>query len=92
MGYLCLDCIHLRWKTGYEFVKTREETPEKVVEAVETEDMTEDMEDDIVKKPPSSSEDVSASQPEDIIKNVNWQQVFSFAGISVEQSPNQRRT
>ena len=25
MGYLCLDCIYLRWKTAYDFVKTRKE-------------------------------------------------------------------
>ena len=83
LGYLCLDCIHLRWKTGYEFVKTRKEKPKKVEEAVEKEKK----EDDNVEKPPLPSD-----EPADIIKNVNWQQVFSFAGISVEQSQNQRRT
>ena len=84
MGYLCLDCIYLRWETAYEFVKTRKEKPKEDVEAVEIIEKE-------VKKPPSSSEDGS-NQPADIIKNVNWQQVFSFAGISVEQSQNQRTT
>ena len=84
MGYLCLDCIYLRWKTAYEFVKTRKEEPKKVVEAVEKEVVNSE-------KPLSSSGDVS-DEPADIIKNVNWQQVFCFAGISVEQSQNQRTT
>ena len=78
MGYLCRDCIYLRWKTGFDFVKTKREKP-KIVEApVENLDLEQPT------VPPVESSEGS-EETADIIKNVNWQQVFSFAGISVGQ-------
>ena len=82
MGYLCRDCIYLRWKTAFEFVRTRKEKPKQAEDPLEDPLETTDMEPPPV-SPTESSE--ALGEPADIIKNVNWQQVFSFAGISVGQ-------
>merc|ERR1712126_264121 len=31
MSYMCVDCTYMRWKTGYDYVKTRKEKPKKTV-------------------------------------------------------------
>ena len=82
MGYLCRDCIYLRWKTAFEFVRTSKEKPKQPEDPLEDPLETTDMEPPPV-SPTESSE--ALGEPADIIKNVNWQQVFSFAGISVGQ-------
>ena len=90
---MCVDCTYSRWKVGYDFVKTRKEKPKPVV--------IDDVAEEPVKenaKAFSSSEapkedragpgNVSEEQSDkaaDILKNVNWSQVFSFAGISLGQ-------
>ena len=93
LSYMCVDCTYSRWKVGYDFVKTRKEKPKPVV--------IDDVAEEPVKenaKAFSSSEapkedragpgNVSEEQSDkaaDILKNVNWSQVFSFAGISLGQ-------
>ena len=78
LGYICLDCIYLRWKTGFDFVKTRKEKPKTVEEPVK----------EVEEVSPSADtieSDEAAEAPANILKSVNWQQVFNFAGISVGQ-------
>jgi len=80
LAYMCHDCTYRRWKVGYDFVKTRKPKPVVVEEKI-----TEVPRDTADEKSNSGS-----SQPSDkaaeILKNVNWSQVFSFAGISVGQA------
>ena len=78
LGYICLDCIYLRWKTGFDFVKTRKEKPKTVEEPVK----------EVEEVSPSADtieSDEAAEAPANILKSVNWEQVFNFAGISVGQ-------
>ena len=85
----------MRWKTGYDYVKTRKEKPKKtVVENIQEaeEAVVEDVSNKSDNDSKTNSENASTEVPKDtsnkaadILKNVNWQQVFSFAGIGVGQ-------
>jgi len=95
LSYMCVDCTYLRWKTGYDYVKTRKEKPKKtVVENIQEaeEAVVEDVSNKSDNDSKRNSDNVSTEVPKDtsnkaadILKNVNWQQVFSFAGIGVGQ-------
>ena len=71
LGYMCHTCSYKRWRTGFDAVKTR---VEKKVEVVTSDNK------DAVKAGETPEQSAEAA---DILKNVNWQQVFSFAGINV---------
>lgn len=83
LGYLCHDCSFNRWRTGFEFVKTRKE---KLVESVH---VSTESESSMDTNKQSGTADKAATA--DILKNVNWQQVFSFAGISIGQSSEEAK-
>merc|ERR1719378_1345769 len=84
LSYMCVDCTYLRWKTGYDYVKTRKEKPKKTV----VEDFSNKSDNDSKRNSDNVSTEVpkdTSNKAADILKNVNWQQVFSFAGIGVGQ-------
>ena len=84
LSYMCHDCVYRRWKVGYDFVKTRKEKPAPVVVEKKIEEVPED-----AKKKEEEKEEKSGDGREqsnkaaEILNNVNWGQVFSFAGISL---------
>ena len=79
LAYMCHDCVYRRWKVGYDFVKTRKPKPVVVEEKIE--EVPRDATD---KK--SNIGSPQADKAAEILKNVNWSQVFSFAGIGVGQA------
>ena len=79
LAYMCHDCAYRRWKVGYDFVKTRKPKPVVVEEKVE--EAPRDVTDE--KSNPGTQQSDKAAE---ILKNVNWSQVFSFAGIGVGQA------
>ena len=80
LAYMCHDCTYRRWKVGYNFVKTRKPKPVVVEEKIE--EVPRDATDE--KSNPGNSQ--PSEKAAEILKNVNWSQVFSFAGISVGQA------
>ena len=79
LAYMCHDCTYRRWKVGYEFVKTRK--PKPVVVEEKTEEVPRDATDE-----KSNGGSQQSDKAAEILKNVNWSQVFSFAGIGVGQA------
>ena len=79
LAYMCHDCVYSRWKVGYDFVKTRK--PKPVVVEDKIEEVPRDATDE--KSNIGSRQTAKAAE---ILKNVNWSQVFSFAGIGVGQA------
>ena len=93
LSYMCVDCTYSRWKVGYDFVKTRKEKPkpvviDDVVEEPVKENAKASSSSEALKEDRAGPGNVSEEQSDkaaDILKNVNWSQVFSFAGISLGQ-------
>ena len=93
LSYMCVDCTYSRWKVGYDFVKTRKEKPKPVViddvveepvkENAKASSSSEGLKED--RAGPGNVSEEQSDKAADILKNVNWSQVFSFAGISLGQ-------
>merc|ERR1719312_1865581 len=81
LSYMCVDCTYMRWKTGYDYVKTRKEKPKKtVVENIQEveEAVVEDVSNKSDNDSKTNSENASTEVPKDtsnkaadILKNVN---------------------
>ena len=88
LSYMCHDCVYRRWKVGYDFVKTRKEKPAPVVVEKKIEEVPEDAKKKEEEKEEEKEEKTGdgreqSNKAAEILNNVNWGQVFSFAGISL---------